>query len=150
MPHDWPREIDFAHAWRGKSINVYNRTLHYLCLFGMREDWREDWGARGKINSDWVRVWGSWPRGIGELIPNPHFRLIFTSIFLGFTPPSYAFINATVRILMNVHKSFFCCFKGTSLVGEIGLSTFLFYWVIWLLRDPWQSFGPLLWYSLKI
>ena len=150
MPHDWPGETDFAHAWRGKSINVYNRTIHYLCFFGMREDWRKDWGARGKINSDWVRVWGSWPRGIGELIPNPHFRLIFTSIFLGFTPPSYSFINATVRILMNMHKSFLCCFKGTSLVGEIGFNTFLFYWVIWLPRDPWHGCGSLPWNSLKI
>ena len=33
-------KLDFAHAWRGKSINVYNRTIHYLCVFGMREDWR--------------------------------------------------------------------------------------------------------------
>ena len=38
----------------------------------------------------------SWPRGIGEIIPNPHFRLIFTSVFLGFSPPSYSFINAAV------------------------------------------------------
>ena len=60
-------------------------------------------------------------------IPNPLFRLIFTSVFLGFTPPSYSFINATFRILMNMQKSFLCCFKGTSLVGEIGLNTFLFY-----------------------
>ena len=49
-------------------------------------------------NSEWVRVWSSWPRGIGKIIPNPHFRLIFTSVFLGSSPPSYSFINATVRI----------------------------------------------------
>ena len=41
-------KLDLAHAWRGKSINVYNRTIHYLCVFGMREDWRvERIEARG-------------------------------------------------------------------------------------------------------
>ena len=54
--------------------------------------------GREDLDLDWVRVWSSWPRGMGEIIPNPHFRFIFTSVFLGFTPPSYPFINATVRI----------------------------------------------------
>ena len=102
--------------------------IHYLCVFGMREDWRlERRLRRAGINKQRLGT------SLGQLaerdwrIPNPLFRLIFTSVFLGFTPPSYSFINATFRILMNMHKSFLCCFKGTSLVGEIGLNTFLFY-----------------------
>ena len=79
--------------------------IHYLCVFGMGENWRlERRLRRAGINSDWVRVWSSWPREIGEIIPNPNFRLIFTSVFLGFSPPSYSFINATVRIPGNARS----------------------------------------------
>ena len=88
-------------------------------------DWRDD------LDLDWVRVWSSWPRGMGEIIPNPHFRFIFTSVFLGFTPPSYPFINATVRI--PVTQFWWICTKVSFPVskvhpwmGKIGLNTFLF------------------------
>ena len=137
---------------------------HYLCVFGMREDWRlERRLRRAGINKQRLGTsLESWPRGIGKIIPNPHFRLIFTSVFLGSSPPSYSFINATVRIpvirshcdeelhrnlsdmrrstfqigaasiesgkipwindeilvLINMDKSFLCCFKGTSLDVE--------------------------------
>ena len=160
--------------------------IHYLCVFGMRKDWRlERRLRRAGINSDWVRVWSSWPRGIGKIIPSLHFCLIFTSVVLGSSPPSYSFINATVRIpvtrshcdeelhrnlsdmrrstfqigaasiesgkiawindeilvLINMDKSFLCCFKdfkGTSLDVENWFEhVFVFkYWVIWLPRDP--------------
>ena len=33
-------KLDFAHARRGKSIHVYNPTIHCLCVFGIKEDWR--------------------------------------------------------------------------------------------------------------
>ena len=76
--------------------------IHYLCVFGMTEDWRLERRLRRaekKIATGFEsEIVGR--EGLAKIIPNPHFRLIFTSVFLGSSPPSYSFINATVRILV--------------------------------------------------
>ena len=57
-----------------------------------------------------------------------------------------AWINDEILVLINMDKSFLCCFKdfkGTSLDVENWFEhVFVFkYWVIWLPRDPWHSCG---------
>ena len=40
-------KLDFAHAWRGKSINVYNRTHSlFMCFWDQRR-----WGIGEKIEA---------------------------------------------------------------------------------------------------
>ena len=154
MLHDWPGVyLNLTLSMPGEE-KLLMFTIAPFTIYAFL-GWEKIGDGREDLDLDWVRVWSRWPRGMGEIIPNPHFRFIFTSVFLGFTPPSYPFINATVRI--PVTQFWWICTKVSFPVskvhpwmGKIGLNTFLFYWVIWLPRDPLHGCGSLPWYSLKI
>ena len=55
--------------------------IRYLCVYGVREDWRLGRRLRragmNKINSDWVLAEEQLAERVWRLNPNPHFRLYF-------------------------------------------------------------------------